>query len=41
MRPLLVLTLLCTAVNARAATSCHLSYGNGALIPNVKVVVPQ
>ncbi|HEX9100831.1 MAG TPA: hypothetical protein VF997_01440, partial [Polyangia bacterium] len=39
MRPLLLATtlLLFGGTHARAAT-CHLSYGNGALIPNVKIV---
>ncbi len=39
MRPLLVLLAIVGLGGAEArAQTCHLSYGNGALIPNVKIV---
>jgi len=38
MRPLVVLLAILGLGAPARAQSCHLSYGNGALIPNVKVV---
>ncbi|HEY2749450.1 MAG TPA: hypothetical protein VGL86_32750 [Polyangia bacterium] len=37
-RILVAAALVCVAADARAAASCHLDYGNGALIPNVSIV---
>ena len=38
MRRLLLATAVLLSATAARAQTCHLSYGNGALIPNVKVV---